>query len=183
MNSIKSAVRVRNCSGSAKIYRYQEGAAILPSDRFFCTASSDFGGRFNKPSVAGLVCDSAKINRVPGGVTIPPLDRTFCLSRFLASTLKSASGIVSDGGQAKSNQICELTGASPAPSPVRLFFRHCVPTAAGISTISGCATRITATPSVHTGRYSNSTEQTVTNGPATGGSNVFQAEQQQCIEE
>ena len=113
MNSIISAVRVRNCSGSAKIYRYQEGAAILPSDRLFFTARSDSEGaegRFIKSPVASIVCDSAKINRVPGGVTIPPLDRTFCHHSFPASTLKSASGIASDGGQAKSIQICELTG-------------------------------------------------------------------------
>ena len=183
MNSIISAVRVRNFSGSANHYRYQEGAAILPSDRLFCTARSDLEGRFNKLPVAGLVCDPAKINRVPGGVTIPPLDRTFCHPSLPASTLKSASGIVTDGGQAKTiNQVCELTGASPAPSPVRHFFNS-VPTAAGIPVVSGCAVPITATLPVHTAPYSNSTEQTATSGPATGGSNVFQAEQQQCIEE
>ena len=97
--------------------------------------------------------------------------------------LKSASVFASDGGQAKSNLICELAGASPAPSPVRLFFRHRVPTATGLSAFSGSTIRITATPSVSTVGHPNSTEQTATSGPATGGSNVFQAEQQQCIEE
>ncbi len=103
---------------------------------------------------------------------------------FAIRTLKSASGIVSDGGQAKSNLICELTGASPAPSPVRLFFRHRVPTAAGILTISGGAVPITSIPPVPMAEdHPNSTEQTVTHGPATGGRNDFRKEEQQHIEE
>ncbi len=99
-------------------------------------------------------------------------------------TLKSASGIASDGGQAKSIQICELTGASPAPSPVRLFFRHRVPTAAGIPAFSGGTVPTTMTPPVPMAEdHPNSTEQTVTHGPATGGRNDFRKEEQQHIEE
>ncbi len=91
-------------------------------------------------------------------------------------TLKSASGIACDGGQAKSilNDVNLVTGVSPAPSPVRLFFQHLIPGAAGIS-FSGGAAPTTAAPSVPTARYPNSTEQTATSGPASGGSNVFQA--------
>ncbi len=129
----------------------------------------------------GNCCGPAKINRVPGGVTIPPLDRTFCHSRSAVSTLKSASLIGFDGGRAKRKENCELKGVFPAPSPVRHFFRIPIPTAAGLS-VSGGAVRIPNVPSVPTGDHTNSTEQTVTNGPATGGSDDFQ-EKQQHIEE
>ncbi len=99
-------------------------------------------------------------------------------------TLKSASVFASDGGQAKSIQICELTGASPAPSPVRLFSRHHAPTAADFSAFSGGAVPITAIPPVPMAEdHPNSTEQTVTHGPATGGRNDFRKEEQQHIEE
>ncbi len=71
-------------------------------------------------------------------------------------------GVGLDGVRAEYDYRTSHHMGAPAPAPVRRFCQHPDRTAAGIP---------------------NSTEQAVTYGPATGGSNVFQAECTQCIEE